>query len=93
MSPGLHVRGPRRGLGSSKGLGPVDSGVSTASFETAREDVLSRMGSATTSGQQEAAGLSTASGQPVNPEGTQTEKQRLGDSVQQWQPRRHTVCR
>ncbi|KAA6429950.1 MAG: hypothetical protein FRX49_00382 [Trebouxia sp. A1-2] len=48
VSPALHAQGLSRGAGSSKTLGPVDSGVSSASFETAREDALSRMGSAAT---------------------------------------------
>lgn len=52
VSPGLDARGLSRGLGSFKALGPVESGVSNASFETAREDVLSRMGSAAGSAQQ-----------------------------------------
>lgn len=59
MSPGLDARGLSRGLGSFKALGPVESGVSNASFETAREDVLNRMGSAAGSAQggpQESAG-------------------------------------
>ncbi|KAL0051126.1 hypothetical protein WJX82_002420 [Trebouxia sp. C0006] len=48
VSPALHAQGLSRGAGSSKTLGPGDSGVSSASFETAREDALSRMGSAAT---------------------------------------------
>ncbi len=52
VSPALHAQGLSRGAGSSKTLGPGDSGVSSASFETAREDALSRMGSAATQGVQ-----------------------------------------
>jgi len=52
VSPALHAQGLSRGAGSRQTLGPGDSGVSSASFETAREDALSRMGSAATQGVQ-----------------------------------------
>ena len=45
-SPALLVPGLTRALGSSKTLGgPVESGLSTASFESAREDALTRLSS------------------------------------------------
>lgn len=45
VSPALLGQGYSRGLGGGKALGPGDSGVSNASFETAREEALSRMSS------------------------------------------------
>lgn len=45
-SPALRMRGLNRTLGSSKTQGGrVESGLSTASFETAREDALTRLSS------------------------------------------------
>lgn len=45
-SPALCMRGLNRAVGSSTTLGsPMDSGISTASFETARVDALTRSSS------------------------------------------------